>query len=419
VDARYRFGNFLLNHARGCLQGRDGTELFLRPKSFLLLTVLIDRAGALVSKDELAEAVWPEVIVSDDSVAHCVSDIRKALGEDGARHIRTVPRRGYMFLPEVDTPARLPPRLAAAWRRYAGAAAAAVVLCAAAIIGTVDKTPRPAPSPALTAAESQRNVAVETAVMRANNLLDERDWTRRSDNEAARAMLEAAVAADPDHAGAWAGLGLTYWQEVQHLSWAGGRREMRQALAMVERSVRLGAGPRAYRLLAEMRLLAPFEDMRNPLDALAVARSAVELDPDDPDSLAVLAEVLSLTGQADEAVGLIERARRLNPNYPSWYSRRAGMAYLFAGEPGRAVEELTPLYDAGGLAHARSWPGWLLAASLAHSGREAEAATVIEAARRRMPGTSMLSVASSLDGFDLLQSREVVLDGLRLAGMPG
>jgi hypothetical protein len=83
------------------------------------------------------------------------------------------------------------------------------------------------------------------------------------------------------------------------------------------------------------------------------------------------------------------------------------------------VEELTPLYDAGGLAHARSWPGWLLEASLAHSGREAEAATVIEAARRRMPGTSLLTVSSSLDGFDLLQSREVVLDGLRLAGMPG
>jgi cytochrome c-type biogenesis protein CcmH/NrfG len=255
--------------------------------------------------------------------------------------------------------------------------------------------------------------------MRANNLLDERDWTRRSDNDAARALLEAAVAADPGHAEAWAGLGLTYWQEVQHLAWAGGRREMRRALAMVERSVRLGAGPRAYRLLAEMRLLAPFEDMRDPLDALAVARSAVDLDPDDPDSLAMLAEVLSLTGQAEEAVGLIERARRLNPNYPSWYSRIAGMAYLFAGEPGRAVEELTPLYDAGGLAHARSWPGWLLAASLAHSGREAEAATVIEAARRRMPGTSLLTVSSSLDGFDLLQSREVVLDGLRLAGMPG
>jgi DNA-binding winged helix-turn-helix (wHTH) protein len=101
VDARYRFGDFVLNHARGCLQSGDGAELFLRPKSFLLLMVLIDRAGALVSKDELTEAVWPEVIVSDDSVAHCVSDIRKTLGEDGARHIRTVPRRGYMFLPTI------------------------------------------------------------------------------------------------------------------------------------------------------------------------------------------------------------------------------------------------------------------------------------------------------------------------------
>ena len=39
-----RFGRFVLNHERGCLQDQNGADLFLRPKSFLLLTVLVGQA---------------------------------------------------------------------------------------------------------------------------------------------------------------------------------------------------------------------------------------------------------------------------------------------------------------------------------------------------------------------------------------
>ena len=194
---------------------------------------------------------------------------------------------------------------------------------------------------------------------------------------------------------------------------------MRRALEMVERSILLGASPRAHRLLAEMRLLAPFEEMRSPLDALAVAHAAVELDPVDPDSHAVLAEVLALTGKAREAVEAIERARRLNLNYPSWYNRVAGISYLLAGEPERAAEEFRQLYDTGELTHARSWSGWLLAASLAHSGRRAEAARIVEAALRREPAANLDMVATSLEGFERHEDVDLVLDGLRLAGVPG
>jgi DNA-binding winged helix-turn-helix (wHTH) protein len=116
AGAGYRFGQFVLNLDRSCLQ-KGGADLALRPKAFDVLRYLVERAGRLATKDELVAAVWPNVIVSDDSVAQCIHDIRKVLNDDGGLFIKTVQRRGYMFVAETvplaaaDTPA--PPRAAA------------------------------------------------------------------------------------------------------------------------------------------------------------------------------------------------------------------------------------------------------------------------------------------------------------------
>jgi DNA-binding winged helix-turn-helix (wHTH) protein len=78
VDQRssIRFGGFILNRERGRLEDRTGAERFLRPKSYRVLEVLCERHGQLVSKDDLVCEAWPDLFVSDDSLAHCVSDIR-------------------------------------------------------------------------------------------------------------------------------------------------------------------------------------------------------------------------------------------------------------------------------------------------------------------------------------------------------
>jgi DNA-binding winged helix-turn-helix (wHTH) protein/quercetin dioxygenase-like cupin family protein len=99
--AAYRFGAFVLNVERGCLQ-RDGQDLDLRPKAFDVLHYLVERSGKLASKDELVELAWPNVTVSDDSLAQCVSDIRRILEDDEQQFIKTVPRRGYMFVADVE-----------------------------------------------------------------------------------------------------------------------------------------------------------------------------------------------------------------------------------------------------------------------------------------------------------------------------
>jgi len=92
----YRFEHYVLNLRRGCLLNA-GREVELRPKSFHVLEFLVENAGRLVAKEELIKAVWPNVVVSDESVTRCVSEVRSALQDSEQQIIRTVPRRGYIL----------------------------------------------------------------------------------------------------------------------------------------------------------------------------------------------------------------------------------------------------------------------------------------------------------------------------------
>jgi formylglycine-generating enzyme required for sulfatase activity/DNA-binding winged helix-turn-helix (wHTH) protein len=90
------FDRFSLDLARGCLRIGD-QDLELRPKTFEVLKFLAVNAGRLVAKQELYDAVWPNVIVSDDSIAQCIRELRSRLGDDDHSLIKTVSRRGYLL----------------------------------------------------------------------------------------------------------------------------------------------------------------------------------------------------------------------------------------------------------------------------------------------------------------------------------
>jgi DNA-binding winged helix-turn-helix (wHTH) protein len=91
-----RFDRFMLDFTRGCLRA-DDQDIDLRPKAFELLCYLVNSAGRLVPKKELYDAVWPNVIVSDDSLAQCICELRKKLGDTDRCLIKTVSRRGYLL----------------------------------------------------------------------------------------------------------------------------------------------------------------------------------------------------------------------------------------------------------------------------------------------------------------------------------
>jgi formylglycine-generating enzyme required for sulfatase activity/DNA-binding winged helix-turn-helix (wHTH) protein len=92
----FRFERFYLDLGRGSLRTGD-TEIPLRPKSFDVLCYLAANAGRLVSKQELDEAVWPNVAVTDASLAQCIRELREKLGDAPRTLIKTVHRRGYML----------------------------------------------------------------------------------------------------------------------------------------------------------------------------------------------------------------------------------------------------------------------------------------------------------------------------------
>lgn len=100
----YRFSRFELDCGRRELR-HDGVRLVLNPKAFDLLQFLVANQGAVVSKNELLEAVWPEQFVEENNLSVQVSALRKLLAEyDGAdRLIVTVPGKGYSFVAPIET----------------------------------------------------------------------------------------------------------------------------------------------------------------------------------------------------------------------------------------------------------------------------------------------------------------------------
>lgn len=100
----YAFGDFRLDAARRALLSRaDGRAVPLSPPAFDTLLYLVEHAGEAIERTALLAAVWPHVIVVENSVSQSISALRQALGDDAAapRYVTTVTGRGYRFVAEV------------------------------------------------------------------------------------------------------------------------------------------------------------------------------------------------------------------------------------------------------------------------------------------------------------------------------
>ena len=96
------FESFQLDQTNARLR-KDGRDIFLTPKAFDVLRYLTEHVGQLVTKDDLWRAVWPDVSVTDAALTVCMSEIRRALGDEAKtpRYVQTVHRRGYRFIASV------------------------------------------------------------------------------------------------------------------------------------------------------------------------------------------------------------------------------------------------------------------------------------------------------------------------------
>jgi DNA-binding winged helix-turn-helix (wHTH) protein len=103
----YEFGDFRLELGKRLLIGCDGRPVSLSPKSYDTLAFLVEHAGAVVEKDQLLEAIWPDTAVEENNLTRNISLLRRALGEGRGEHryIATVPSRGYQFVAPVQSAA--------------------------------------------------------------------------------------------------------------------------------------------------------------------------------------------------------------------------------------------------------------------------------------------------------------------------
>lgn len=108
-----RFDTFELDTGSGELR-RRGDRIKLPPQPFRVLELLVRRGGEIVTRAEIRERIWRHETFVDfeQGLNFCIRQIREAVGDtaDAPHFIETLPRRGYRFLPAVETTAPEKPK---------------------------------------------------------------------------------------------------------------------------------------------------------------------------------------------------------------------------------------------------------------------------------------------------------------------
>ena len=257
-----------------CALTRDGETANVEPKVMDLLPLLAGAPGKVFSREEIDAALWPGVTVGEDTLARAVSKLRRVLGDETAspRYVETIPKRGYRLIAEVRG-VEPETRRSGGWitPQRATIAGAMMVVALVALVGFLVMKPAASPpSPAASLTE------------RANDL-----YMRftRADNEAAIALYQRAIAADPDYAPAQAGLANSLVQRV--IRWQSAP----------------GDAPSAVSLRSALAEGVNETEEARALTARAVdmAERAARLDPKNPDALKALGFAYSARGDLNAA----------------------------------------------------------------------------------------------------------------------
>ncbi|MEO0972067.1 MAG: winged helix-turn-helix domain-containing protein [Pseudomonadota bacterium] len=305
----------------GQLEGHD-TAVTLEPRVMELLVLLVEHAGQVVSRAQIEEALWGDVVVGEDTVARTVSKLRRALGDSAKapEYIDTLPKRGYRIIAPVEALADAP---APSARRPRVLAATAVALLLAAAMWAWWRvgTPTLAPSPAHSLTER-----ADDRYMRFT----------RADNEAAIVLYERALGVDGEYGPAHAGLANALVQRV--IRWPSDSRDTdMQAATLTEALAReLHQTPLAQETLRR---------------ASAMAQRAARLAPRNSDALKALGLTYAAQGDLGRAADTYRRAIALDPQ--AWESMiNLGEIHQINGESVEAARVFAEAFDAMDRAYA-------------------------------------------------------------------
>lgn len=102
LNAGFYLGDWVVEPLKGTID-RGGTTKRVEPKVMDVLVCLASEPGEVCRREELLECVWGDVVVSEEVLTRCISELRSALGDTGKtrNYIQTLPKRGYRLLKPV------------------------------------------------------------------------------------------------------------------------------------------------------------------------------------------------------------------------------------------------------------------------------------------------------------------------------
>jgi len=296
---RYSFGDVTLDVSEHRLQ-RGGNDVPLSPKAWGVLVHLARRAGHLVSKQELLDAVWPSAFVEEGIVAVHVSALRKALGEqrDSVKYIETVAKSGYRFVAPLAATGVLreaKPISTPEVYELLGRARAHLMSAARTELPQAVSAFEAAIELDTTCAAAHSGLALAFCAHAELRLLPPADGYGR-----ARVAALRALAMDESSSDAWAALGCVMF--LAEWDWIGAERSLQRALELDPRHTQA-------RLLYG-RLL----DAQGRLnDGLAMKLRALETDPFSPSVHVALALSYWNQRKYDEAIRWANKTLDLDP----------------------------------------------------------------------------------------------------------
>jgi DNA-binding winged helix-turn-helix (wHTH) protein/Tfp pilus assembly protein PilF len=316
----YRFGPFCLDIDRAALL-KNGKTVRLRRQSFDVLLYLIERHGRLVEKEELLQAIWGNTPVTDDSLTHCLIDIRKVLGDSQHELIRTVPRRGFIFDIPVHT---LQERSKRSYVTMAIAAClvAAVTFMAATKLPYLNDANRADPQVLV-------NIDALGLYKQARFLFNRRG---PNDMEKARQYYLQAIDIDPDYADAWAGVAATHYIDLTE------NRADESKLAVIKAFAEKAIAIDPDNAEGHFRLASYYGLTDDDEAAERHLKYAFAKHPNDPLILTVMAGFYEQRGEIELAIEASYKAVKADPLAVTYRGNLASYL-LFAGRYEEAIEQ--------------------------------------------------------------------------------
>ena len=231
---------------------------------------------------------------------------------------------------------------------------------------------------------------------------------KREDHEAAKAMFQKALEADPEYASAYVGLAFANFQSWA-LGWSRSQETLEEARRLVDRALAIDPNHvEASVLLGRIHVWSG-----RHAEALRLAQKTLGTAPNNPNALAFMGHALTVEGRPEEALGYLERAIRLNPTPPVWYSFHLGHALLQLGRLDKAIENFEKVLERNeGFTPAY----WFLIAAYLEQGSPDKARETIERLRSASPDITLAAVRERIPGRNPAL-KEKLLEVLKQAGV--